>query len=140
MASSTGPPVLWRQLEGKKVVSKDGKEIGEIKEVSQNYVRVEKGKVNKDKFWIPKYIVDVFDGKNVWLVTNAQETLDTYLTGHEPSAEEYTRNFETFKSSPYGQNVELLDWQSVRVTNQRPMPSSAEETTGKDYKNIRELD
>jgi sporulation protein YlmC with PRC-barrel domain len=43
-------------LKGKKVKTNDGKDIGEIKQVSQNFLRLEKGTVKKDKFWIPKYV------------------------------------------------------------------------------------
>jgi hypothetical protein len=37
--------------------------VDEIKEVSQNFLHLEKGTVKKDKFWIPKYVVDAYDGK-----------------------------------------------------------------------------
>ena len=54
-SSKIGPTILWGMLEGKKVITNDGKEIGEIKEISDNYIRLEKGTIKKDKFWIPKY-------------------------------------------------------------------------------------
>ena len=50
MASREGPTILWTMLKGKKVKSNDGKDAGEIKEVSQNFLRLEKGTVKKDKF------------------------------------------------------------------------------------------
>ena len=62
-----GPTVLWTMLKGKKVKSNDGKDVGKIKEVSQNFLRLEKGTVKKDKFWIPKYVADAYDGKALWL-------------------------------------------------------------------------
>ena len=53
MSSSTssggGPSVLWNVLKGKKVKTNDGKELGEINEFSQNYVRVEKGTLKKGR-------------------------------------------------------------------------------------------
>ena len=42
--SGGGPTILWSMLKGKEVMTNDGKNLGEIKEFSQNYVRVEKGK------------------------------------------------------------------------------------------------
>ena len=62
-------------LKGKKVKSNDGKEVGDIKEVSQNFLRIEKGTVKKDKFWIPKYVADAYDGKTLWLLINEEETV-----------------------------------------------------------------
>ena len=40
-----GPTVLWGQLKGKKVKSNDGKDLGDIDKISQNYIRLEKGTV-----------------------------------------------------------------------------------------------
>ncbi|MGB0026740.1 MAG: hypothetical protein WBP64_07855, partial [Nitrososphaeraceae archaeon] len=57
-SSKIGRTILWGMLEGKKVITNDGKEIGEIKEISDNYIRLEKGTIKKDKFWIPKYTAD----------------------------------------------------------------------------------
>ena len=49
MASNEGPRILWEQLKGKKVKTNDGQDVGEIKEITQNSIRLEKGIVNKDK-------------------------------------------------------------------------------------------
>ena len=81
-----GPTVLWSMLKGKKVKSNDGKDVGEIKEISQNFLRIEKGTV-----------------------------------------EQYAKDFETFKTTPYGQKAHYRpDYdQNIRVIE--------------DYKNIRDL-
>ncbi|MGH9925753.1 MAG: hypothetical protein ACRD5B_10285 [Nitrososphaeraceae archaeon] len=68
IASNEGPKILWEQLKGKKVKTNDGHGVREIKEIAQNYIRLEKGIVNKDKSWVPKYLVDAYDGKVLWLV------------------------------------------------------------------------
>ena len=43
-----GPTILWSMLKGKKVVTNDGKDIGEIKDISDNYIRLEKGTIKKN--------------------------------------------------------------------------------------------
>lgn len=130
--ASEGPRILWDQLKGKKVKTNDGQEVGEIKEVSQNYLRLEKGVVNKDKFWIPKYVADAYDGKVLWLLVSSEDVTKGYMYGNEPQVQEYTRDFETFRASPYGQKaVYLPDFnQNIRMTEERT----------NEYKNIRELD
>lgn len=130
--TSEGPTILWDQLKGKKVKTNDGQEVGEIKEVSQNYLRLEKGVVNKDKFWIPKYVADAYDGKVLWLLVSSEDVTKGYMYGNEPQVQEYTRDFETFRASPYGQKaVYLPDFnQNIRMTEERT----------NEYKNIRELD
>ena len=65
--SKAGPTTLWKTLKGKNVKTNDGKDLGEIKEISDNYIRVEKGTFRKESFWIPKYVADAFDGKTLWL-------------------------------------------------------------------------
>jgi hypothetical protein len=131
---SEGPRVLWEQLKGKKVKSNDGKELGEIKEVSQNYMRIERGTLRKERFWVPKYLADVYDGKSLWLLIAGHEATDAYLYGTEPQEDRYKQDFEQFRATPYGQRaVYLPDFdQNVRLDEtQRPMPSD-------DYKNIRD--
>ena len=131
MASSSnireGPTISWATIKGKKVKSNDGKDVGEIKEVSQNFLRLEKGTVKKDKFWIPKYVADAYDGKVLWLLISEEEILGKYHHGAEPPGDQYARDFESFKSTPYGQKATYSpDFdQNVRVVEE--------------YKNVRDL-
>ena len=98
MAEREGPTILWTMLKGKKVKSNDGKDVGEIKEVSQNFLRLEKGTVKKDKFWIPKYVADAFDGKVLWLLISEEEILGKYHHGSEPPGDQYARDFQYERS------------------------------------------
>jgi hypothetical protein len=127
MASREGPTIMWTMLKGKKVKSNDGKDVGEIKEVSQNFLRLEKGTVKKDKFWIPKYVADAYDGKVLWLLIDEEEILGKYHHGSEPPGDQYARDFETFKTTPYGQKATYNpdSDQNVRVVEE--------------YKNVRDL-
>jgi hypothetical protein len=134
MSENEGPRVLWTQLKGKKVKSNDGKELGEIKEVSQNYVRVERGTLKKESFWIPKYLADVYDGKSLWLFIAGSEATDLYLYGTEPQDETYEQEFARFRTTPYGQSaVYLPDLDQNVKTDEtaRHMPDQG-------YKNIRD--
>jgi hypothetical protein len=48
--------------------------------------------VKKDKFWIPKYVADAYDGKTLWLLINEEEILGKYHHGSEsppPADEQY---------------------------------------------------
>ena len=139
MSSNQGPTILWEQLRGKKVKASDGQELGEIKEISQNYLLVEKGLVSKDKVWVPKYVADAYDGKTLWLLVSSDEAAKGYSFEEQPAREQYAREFETFRATPHGQNaVYLPDLdQNIRLTEERPASSTA---TGENYKNIREPD
>jgi hypothetical protein len=138
MSGSSGPTILWNQLKGKKVKTNDGKDVGEISEVSQNHLRLEEGIINKDKFWIPKYIVDTFDGKNVWLSTSEEEVKGTYLFGQEPSTEQFTRDLETFRKT---KGMDVYNSEGVRVnTSNAHEEESVPRSSSEEYKNIRDLE
>src|ERR1043165_13644 len=112
--SRIGPTILWSMLKGKKVITNDGKDIGEIKDISDNYIRLEKGSIKKDKFWIPKYTADAYDAKHVY--------------GDEsPRGDEYTKGLQSFKNSPSGQKGEYSPGFEERIR------------IIENYKNIRDL-
>lgn len=46
-SNKPGPTTLWKTIKGKDVKTNDGKELGEIKDISDNYIRVEKGKIQR---------------------------------------------------------------------------------------------
>ena len=142
MASSEGPKMLWEQLKGKKVKTNDGKDVGEIKQVVQNYIHVEKGMMNKDKAWIPKYVADAYDGDVLWLMISSDDLAKGYSYTTEPSSQQYIHDFEAFKATPYGQRaVQLPDLeQNIRLTDQRKATTSTSTTSGDEYKNIRDLE
>ncbi len=91
-SNKAGPTTLWRTLKGKNVKTNDGKDLGEIKEVSENYLHVEKGTVRKEKLWIPKYVADAFDGKTLWLLIDEEELRGKYQYGTQlPQGDQYSR-------------------------------------------------
>jgi hypothetical protein len=129
-SSREGPTTLWSMLKGKKVKSNDGKEVGQIKEISHNFLRLEKGTVKKDKFWIPKYVADAYDGKTLWLLIDEEDIRNKYHNGSEsppPTGQQYASEFERFKTTPYGQEAAYRpdSEQNIRVVE--------------DYKNVRDL-
>ena len=140
MASSEGPRILWEQLKDKKVKTNDGQDVGEIKEVAQNYIRLEKGIVNKDKLWIPKYLADAYDGKVLWLIISSEDLTKGYSYTTQPSKEQYTQDFEAFKSTPNGQRaIHLPDFeQNIRTTEERKDTTGT--SSGNEYKHIRDLE
>jgi hypothetical protein len=140
MASNEGPRILWEQLKDKKVKTNDGHDIGEIKEITQNYIRIEKGMLNKDKSWIPKYLADAYDGKVLWLVISNDDLAKGYSYTTEPDRKQHTQDLEAFKATPYGQKaIQLPDFeQNIRMTEERE--SNTNISSGDEYKNIRDLE
>lgn len=135
---SEGPTILWGQLKGKKVKSNDGKNLGEIDKVSQNYIRLEKGKVKKKKFWIPKYFADTYDGKEVWLLETREEVESKFRFGKEPPPEQLQQDLDSFKKSERGRD-RVWDPERLGVRHEKVAGVVTKPKSGPRYKNIREL-
>lgn len=82
--------------------------------------------------------------KTLWLLVGEEQLLQRYLYGEEPPAEQYIKDFETFKTSPYGQKApSRTDHdQSVRVIDERTTSGTItpQEDTETGYKNVRDLE
>lgn len=50
----------------KEAVATDYTDLGEVQEIGLEYIITQKGFINKDIFYIPKHLVDRFDGIHVW--------------------------------------------------------------------------
>jgi hypothetical protein len=143
-SKNEGPTVLWNMLKGKEVKTNDGEDVGDIEEISQNFIRIEKGTLKKDKYWIPKYLADAYDGKRLWLLVSEDHLLQRYLYGEESPAEQYTKDYETFKTGPYGQKApSRTDYdQTVLVVDERPTSGTITqpEETETGYKNVKDIE
>jgi uncharacterized protein (TIGR02271 family) len=68
----------------------DDSDFGEVQEIGQNYVLTQKGLMNKEKFYIPKYLVQGFDGNTLWFNASKNE-LEGWMHDSPPDYNEYTR-------------------------------------------------
>lgn len=83
--------IIWDDLRGKEArgITKDV-DLGEVQEVGKNYVLTQKGMVSKEKFYIPKYLVDGYDGDTLWF--NISEVDKSgFVRDAAPTYEEYVR-------------------------------------------------
>ena len=46
-SNKPGPTTLWKTLKGRDVKTNDGKDLGEIKDIPDNYIHVEKGTIRR---------------------------------------------------------------------------------------------
>ena len=51
----------------------DNADLGEVQEVGIEYIVTQKGILDKDKYYIPKNLVDHFDGHNVFFTVTEEE-------------------------------------------------------------------
>ena len=85
------PNLNWSEVVKKEARGQNKEDLGEVQDVGQNYVLVQKGMINKEKFYIPKYLVEGYDGKVLWFKVTEDDCKNTFLRDQAPSSEEYTR-------------------------------------------------
>jgi uncharacterized protein (TIGR02271 family) len=66
-------------------------DLGEVQEVAQTYVVTQKGTINKQKFYIPKYLADGYDGEVVKFKVSEEDAVNNFARDSPPSADEYSK-------------------------------------------------
>src|SRR5919199_2868475 len=62
MASSRTSNIDWDDVIKKEARGSGDEDLGEVQETGQDYVLVQRGMINKEKFYIPKDQVESYDG------------------------------------------------------------------------------
>jgi len=97
--SNTNESIAWDNIIKKEARGAvDDSDFGEVQELGQQYVLTQKGMVSKQKYYIPKYLVQGFDGDTLWF--NASETdLEGWKRDSPPDNNEYS-NYKTQETPP----------------------------------------
>ena len=89
----------WKDnsIEWKDIIKKEargyekGDDLGEVQEIGQEFVVTERGRVKKNKFYLPKQLVAGYDGDVLWFNITEQEAEDNFKKDHPPQMGEYSR-------------------------------------------------
>jgi len=83
--------VAWDELKGKEArgVTKEV-DLGEVQEIGRHYIMTQKGHVSKDKFYIPKYLAQRYDGHTLHFNVTEGQKMD-FKRDLPPTYEEYAR-------------------------------------------------
>jgi uncharacterized protein (TIGR02271 family) len=88
--SNTNESIAWDGVIKKEARGAvDDSDFGEVQEVGQHYVLTQKGMVSKEKFYIPKYSVQGFDGDTLWF-NASQDQLQGWKRDSPPDHNEYS--------------------------------------------------
>lgn len=68
-----------------------GDDLGEVQEIGQDFVVTERGRVKKNKFYLPKPLVAGYDGEVLWFNITEQEAEDNFKKDEPPPTGEYSR-------------------------------------------------
>jgi len=89
----------WKDnsIEWKDIIKKEargyvkGDDLGEVQEIGQDFVVTERGRVKKNKFYLPKVLVAGYDGEVLWFNITEQEAEDNFKKDKPPQMGEYSR-------------------------------------------------
>ena len=82
----------WNDVVKKEARGSGDEDLGEVQEVGQNYVLVQKGMINKEKFYIPKDMAESYDGDVLRFKISEEDAKSRYMrdTPPPPSTQERT--------------------------------------------------
>lgn len=83
--------VDWNELEGKEArgVTKDV-DLGEVQEIGKHYIMTQKGHVEREKFYIPKYLAERYDGHTVYFKVSEGQKIE-FRRDAPPTYEEFSQ-------------------------------------------------
>ena len=99
---SNEPTLNWDEVIKKEARGKNDEDLGEVQEVGDTYVLVQKGLISKHKFYIPKYLAEGYDGNTLWFKVSEEEAKSTFVRDSAPAADEYAR----YKTSDVPSDIE----------------------------------
>jgi len=111
----------WNDVIKKEARGSGDEDLGEVQEVGPNYVLVQKGFLNKEKFYIPKDQVESYDGDTLRFRISETEMKSKYMGESPPSSlTGKTQNTATDKSR--------VEETTVPVTEERLGVSKSQST------------
>jgi uncharacterized protein (TIGR02271 family) len=118
----TSNNIDWNDVIKKEARGNNDEDFGEVQDIQGNYVLVQRGIIDKEKFYIPKDQAESYDG-DVLRFRISQEDLDQYQ--HEPpsiwdsnSAQESTYERDTTEEERIPLSEERLDVSKKSQENQ----------------------
>jgi uncharacterized protein (TIGR02271 family) len=87
---SNEPTINWDEVVKKEARGKNDEDLGEVQEIGDTYVLVQKGLISKEKFYIPKYLAEGYDGNALWFKVSEEEAKNSFVKDSAPTADEYS--------------------------------------------------
>ena len=95
METSDNVNIPWNEVIKNKARGIDGYSLGEVRQITSEYVITHKGIVNTKWFQIPKHLAQEFDGNQLILKVTEKEAKDMYVKHESPLEEDQEKDAET---------------------------------------------
>jgi uncharacterized protein (TIGR02271 family) len=83
----------WDDVIKKEARGSDDEDLGEVQETDQDYILVQKGMINKEKFYIPKNLAESYDGNVLRFNLSKEEVKSRYMRDSPASINEYSSSY-----------------------------------------------
>jgi uncharacterized protein (TIGR02271 family) len=84
--TSGSSSIDWDDVTKKEARGSNDEDLGEVQEVDQNYVLVQRGMVNKKKFYIPRDLAESYDGTLLRFRISEEDAKNRFLRDSPPSS------------------------------------------------------
>jgi hypothetical protein len=122
-----GSKIKWNDVIKKEAKGNNYEELGKVQEVKDNYVIIQRGTINKEKFYIPKDEAESYDGDVIKFKFSEQE-LSKYKD--EPSFQDAEINTTKME--------EEITVQDADFKNKTKAVKNKKEVTGKSHIPLKE--
>ena len=119
----------WDDVIKKEARGSDDEDLGEVKEIDEEYVLVQKGLINKEKFYIPKNMAESYDGSVLRFNISKEEIRNRFMGDSPPVADQYSSSYENADvTEKYTANVSKETDSRVPLIEERVNVSKREST------------
>jgi uncharacterized protein (TIGR02271 family) len=91
VANTNAKSLDWDDVIKKEARGKNGEDLGEVQEIGPNYVLTQKGIINKEKFYLPKSLVEGYDGHALYFSITEDEAKSEFIRDSPPLMTEYEK-------------------------------------------------
>ena len=133
--------INWNDVIKKDTRSLDDEYLGKVKGLYEPFIVIERGRISKEKFYIPKPFIKKYYASELYFSITGQEARDTYRRESPPTEDEIKQMKTITKSRIMASRSDIkVTKQEVNVEEQRQL-SKTEETkmmVGKKGKELKE--
>ena len=96
---SNSKNIDWDDVIKKEARGSDDEDLGEVKETDGDYVIVQKGVINKEKFYIPKNMAESYDGNVLRFNVSKEEVRNRFMGDSPPVADQYSSYSSSYRDT-----------------------------------------
>ena len=109
----------WNDVVKKEARGSGDEDLGEVQEVGQNYVLVQKGMINKEKFYIPKDMAESYDGDVLRFRISEEDAKSRFMRDAPPPSSQTSTQERTTPSMPRQERTAAEQETTVPLTEER---------------------